>query len=172
MFASKVTSTVTITDPYFGDVVVTIQKLSGNAQEKALNVRSEEQMRVALQLNAALSSSAMGDRVAEARAQAEAAAAAAVAAPPADGDAPPVEVAPAVVVDTAAQREARYQRYDRDTVVRSGVRSWLCGDKEKPLPQIQAGVQDLDDDAMTTLHRAILDLSLPSLDEENARKNG
>lgn len=157
MFASKTTSTVTLHDDAFGDVVVTIQKLSGHALEEAEKIRSDESMILALKMQSAMAVPALAEAVA-ARVAMKASA--------------PDQ--PAAAVDVQLRCEQRYKQYDRNTVVRSGVRSWLSTAKEK-LPSVQIGVQDLDDASAEQLHRAILDLTLPAIDvaaQEDDRKNG
>lgn len=147
MFASKTTGTVTL-----DGVIVTIQKLSGRALEDAAKVKHDEAMVLALRLNAALSAPGVAEAV-QARAERQA-------------------EAPAVVVDADRQRQQRYGKYDRPTVLRAGVRSWKAAE---PLPSLATGIDDLDEDAAEQLHRAILDLTLPSIDPavvETDRKNG
>lgn len=56
------------------------------------------------------------------------------------------------------QRKARYAVYDRQLVLQAGVVSWTYETK------LSEGLEDLDEEAATTLHEAILDLSLPPID--------
>lgn len=73
----------------------------------------------------------------------------------------------AVAVGDKPKRH-NYAGYDRGVVLRAGIKSWTV---EAKLP---AAVDELDEATSEQLHRAILDLSLPSLDasaEEDARKN-
>lgn len=62
-----------------------------------------------------------------------------------------------------------YAGYDRDVVLRAGVKA-ISGIEAK----LPAALDDLDEESAKRLHEAILNLSLPPLDdqaEEDARKN-
>lgn len=72
------------------------------------------------------------------------------------------------VVDLPAQREARYQGYDRGVVLAKGIKSISNGDG-KPIPKLTEAIEDLDEAIAERCHRAILDLSLPPL-EAGAQK--
>jgi hypothetical protein len=68
------------------------------------------------------------------------------------------------------KHEARYTQYDRGAVLQAGVKAWSATDKKLP-----GALDDLDEAVAEQLHRAILDLSLPSLEdgaEAAAQKNG
>jgi hypothetical protein len=158
MFASKVTSKVTI-----GDVVVTISKLSGKALAEAADVQHERVVLSALRLTQQAGpqmQEALAARAEEKRAEQERAEA---------GQA-------AATVDADAVREQRYRQYDRATVLRAGVRAWVSvSASDEKLPPVSTGIDDLDDDAAEQLRRAILDLTLPPVDAESLeteRKNG
>jgi hypothetical protein len=74
--------------------------------------------------------------------------------------------APESTVSMEQTRLARYASHDRAIVLQAGVKSWTA---TQPLPK---GLDDLEEEAADTLHRAILDLSLPDpAQEEAARKN-
>jgi len=60
----------------------------------------------------------------------------------------------------------RYGSYDRHTVLTQGIMSWSFAEK------LEAGIEDLDEEAAETLSHAILDLSLPTpAAVEEATKN-
>lgn len=158
MYASQTTGTVTIESPQ-GQVVVTIQKLPWKIQRKASDTEYERALDRASRLASAQSNKSLAAMLGARRAQREAAAAA-QAGPSTDVDPP--------AVDLDLLREQRYAKYDKDTVLRGGVQSWT---DKKALP---AGLDDLDHEASETLHRAILDLTLPAIDaatRETERKN-
>jgi hypothetical protein len=62
-----------------------------------------------------------------------------------------------------AEREALYRQYDRGTVLRLGVLKWTHATK------LPAGLDDLDEAAAETIHRKVLDISLPQKDEARLR---
>ena len=57
---------------------------------------------------------------------------------------------------------ARYRQYDREIVLRAGVKSWSVA---VPLDK---GLDDLDEPVADRLHHEIIDLSLPPVDAEAA----
>jgi hypothetical protein len=141
MFASSVIDTVAI-----GDVIVTIRKLSWKSLEKASDVKTDRDL---------AATSKMGQIAAQSIREVQQARAAAT-----------VELSPEEQVKR--QREARYRNYDRDLIIRAGVKSWTAE------PKLPAALEDLDEETAEVLYRAIVDLSLPALDpkvEEEARKN-
>lgn len=125
-----------------GDVTVTIQKLNWKKLREAAQVRSEEARATMKALP-----QAMLDQMARGS----------------DGE----KKAPEVPIDV--QRTARYTMYDRDKVLRAGVKAWTAQDRKLP-----GALDELDEEVAEQLLRAILDLSLPPLEpgvEEAARKN-
>lgn len=139
MFATGVTKEVVI-----GDVTVTIKKLNWKKLRDAAQARTE----VARAEMKALPS-AMLERIVARQA----------------GTGP--DGAPPAPVPIEQQRLARYASYDREIVLRAGVKSWTVDAK---LPE---AVDTLDEETAEQLHRAIVDLSLPLLEpgaEEAERK--
>jgi hypothetical protein len=123
-----------------GDVVVTIQKLSWKSLRKAEEAKSDAALgHLAKMGNAA---GAIQER-ADARHK--------------DRE-----------LDDTAKREMRYAAYDRDVVLRAGIKSWTADEK------LPGAIDFLEEAAANKIFRAIVDLSLPPLDaavEETARKN-
>lgn len=78
-------------------------------------------------------------------------------------DASPESPAPQEQTDPLA----RYRVYDMATVLVAGIKSWSS---EKKLPD---GIEDLDTESAEKLFREIIDLSIPTPEQEAAaRKNG
>lgn len=61
------------------------------------------------------------------------------------------------------RQKERYANYDREEVLVAGVTSWSLDRSVS-----RESVRDLDPETADALHRAILDLSLPPLDAEDA----
>jgi hypothetical protein len=133
MFASKVTSQVV-----FPDGVVNIRKLSGAALDRAAEAR---------QMTVTRLSRVMGPELIQAFHSPEVEAAAATLAEPVSA------------ATLELRRTARYQLYDRMTILKSGITSWTYDEKLD-------AVEDVDEDSAKQLHEAILDLSLPALTEQ------
>lgn len=138
MFASRITRDVDVQD---GEsvVVVTVQKLSGNALQDAREARGAAQLaslrgasKELLQVFRSSDLDAAAEKLAAQR-RAEAA-------------------------DIVVRARARYAEYDRGTVLKAGIVRWSVGEVT------HERVADLDEEASQKLHEAILDLSLPSLD--------
>jgi len=122
-----------------GDVAVTIQKLSWKSLEHAADIQTERALGALAKIGGAAASQQLQNRA---------------------------ETKASLTIEQ--QREARYRSYDRNAVLKAGVKSWTSAAK------LPAALDDLDDDTAELLHRAILDLSLPSLEpgaEEAAQKN-
>jgi hypothetical protein len=67
--------------------------------------------------------------------------------------------------------------YDRLTLVRRGLKAWTYEIDGKPKPITDAAIEDLDDEALEFLARAVLQLTKPALfqtadEREAAQKNG
>jgi len=142
MFASQTKKTIEVID---GDAVVSvvIRKLSARALEKA----GEARQRAAADLAKGFGADLM--RVFR------------------EGGETPT---PQEVGDMTPEQkiEARYALYDRAKVLEAGVGSWAAVNaKGKPL-SVKDGLDDLDEETTTLLHREILDLSLGPIDEEEA----
>jgi len=78
------------------------------------------------------------------------------------------EFAEAKAKQAADPRAARYNAFDRGTVLVAGIASWTVGDVTPER------IGDLDDESAQLIFEAIVDLSLPPLDlraVEAARKN-
>ena len=149
MFASRVKHTVTI--PADADlcrpeaVDVVIRKLSHKSLEKAAEARQIDVGKFARQ---------SGPELAEAFRRA-----AEVAAEKAEKDKKePTE---------RERREARYQGFDRDSVLVAGVESWTVRDVKLP-----EGLADLDEPTAKLLFHEILDLSLGPLDPAESEAVG
>jgi hypothetical protein len=143
MFAG-VTDTVTVNDPIVGEQVVTIQKLSWKTLEKASDIQTERGLAHTVKLGANMA------QVIQDRLDAQA-----------KTDLTPEE-------QLEQKRQARYRNYDRDHIVRAGVKSWTAP------PKLPAALETLDEETADILYRAIIDLSLPPLDPavaEAERKN-
>lgn len=147
MFASQTTDTVTIQDPA-GPVTVTIRKLAGKALRRAAEVQFHASMR-----RAAIAST-VATQTSEELQQALAAR----------------EAEQKKETPTAEQlRERRYLQYDREEVLRAGIKSWTATEKIDDTSR-----DDLDEAAAEQLHRAIVDLSLGPVEVkvvEEQRKN-
>jgi hypothetical protein len=128
MFASNVKGSIELED---GDskVTVTIKKLSARALDQAREARITQATRRAREVGADLIASMRSAQT------------------------------PPVTTPTAEQlREARYDLYDRDVVLRAGVVAWTHA------TPLAVGLEDLDEPSAVKLSQAILDLSLPPLD--------
>lgn len=140
MFASFKTNTVEIPD---GDatVTVTITALNWKRLREAADVQSSAAMALAAKAPAEMMKT-WGD-AATAKAQAEEKSGVTV-----ERDDP----------------SARYKLYDRETVLLRGIREWTA-----KLAVSKESIEDLDEPAADTLHRAILDLSLGPATKEQAK---
>lgn len=65
--------------------------------------------------------------------------------------------------DPDAPRKARYNSFDRGTVLLAGITSWTYPEKVTP-----ENIQDLDDESAQAIHEAIVDHSLPAIDPKVA----
>lgn len=136
MFASRVRKHLTFADGT-DTITVTIVKLSGKTLEKAADLRQQEAARAAKALGP--------EFVREFQS-------AAAAAPD----------KPDPVAEAKAKAKARYASYQREAVLQAGIESWSATRPDgKPLP-VHEGIDDLDEETCEQLHRAIIDLSVPS----------
>lgn len=124
----------------FEDGAVNIRKLSARSLEKAQEAR---------QIKAASLSKGLGAELIKAFS---------------DGTADKVaESVASKPVDLEAMRKARYTGYDPEQVITAGVVSWTYSLK------LSEGIPDLDEEASKKIFEAILDLSLPPIDPEEAK---
>lgn len=142
MFASKITGQVVITS-HGREITVAIRALAGKALRKASEAR---------ELAAARAAGSIGvDALQALRAANKASGTAA---------------APLTA-------EQRYALYDVDTVLAAGVTGWSAvDDEDKAIGVCTETLADLEADAETQLHRAILDLSLPPIDPKAVEELG
>src|SRR5262245_60113449 len=75
------------------------------------------------------------------------------------------EIAPKPEDGKVEDPAAKYRQYDREKVLIYGVLKWTSS------VQVQDGLEDLDEAVADQLHRAILDLSIPS-DEKAVQGEG
>lgn len=153
MFSSKVQRTITIQDDEGGDVTVILQKLTDRKLREASDAQS-----LAYYAMTKTASKALLD------AQRDSAKATEAATPKEAVTEDPDTIAARV----KAKHKARCSGYDRDLVLRAGVKSWSVDAK------LPGALDDLDATLAERFHLEILDLSLPAIDpetEETARKN-
>jgi len=145
MFASRTKKTVEV-----DGVNVVIRKLSARSLEKAVEARQIASAQLAQTFGPDLM------RVFR------------------EGEAPQKLVADDEDVSPEMREQARLAMYDRAAVLVAGVESWDARDEGGKPITVSAGLDDLDESAATTLHKAILDLSLgpsdPKLAEEERGK--
>jgi hypothetical protein len=132
MFASKITQDITVKDGD-KDVKVTIRKLSGRSLQNASEARQITVARMARTMGAEMLQAVRDREAAKEKAQ--------------------------KILDPA---EARFQLYDRETVLVAGIASWDA--KE----DVVEGVADLDEDTADAIFRAIVTLSVPTEEERKA----
>jgi hypothetical protein len=128
-----------------GEVSVIIRKLSARSLEKAADARQGAAVASAKQFGAEMLKALQDVKTPDAGA-----------------------IVPAAQ-SLEAQRKGRYNLYDRASVLTAGVVSWTGPDT---LPELAAGIQDLDEGTAQQLHEAILDLSLPPIDPAVAEGKG
>lgn len=135
MFASRSTRDVAI-----GVETVTVRKLSGPQARRARDVRNAEQVKALRD---------MGGDVLKALKSGEL-------------DKIAVDVKADPVARSAAERKARYDAFDRATVLTCGVVRWTCGDVTPK------AIDDLEDWAAQAIHEAIVDFTFPTVEEAKA----
>jgi hypothetical protein len=146
--------------------VVTIRKLSGVSLDKAQEAKRIDAIQTVKAYGAELLGLARGraeelkERIAERKAQQPAP----VVIPEAVIE-PEPETEEAKAKRLKERQEARYEQYDRQLVLQAGIVRWTVKDASVNPDNIA----DLDADIANQLHRAILDLSLPAVDVEDAR---
>jgi hypothetical protein len=165
MFSSRVQKDVKVEVGPEEFEIVTIRKLSGVSLEKAMEAKRIDSIQTVKAYGAELLGLAQGRseelkaKIAERRAS------------------QPAVVEPVVVVEPVPEtpeqkakrlkerQEARYEMYDRQLVLQAGIVRWSVKDTQVNYDNIA----DLDAEIAEKLHREILDLSLPSVDVEDAR---
>lgn len=135
MFASQVKGQVVIpsSGPDEVDVIVYIRKLSARSLEKAREAKLGESFNIAKKMGADLVKAFNSQEVTEAA------------------------LARNAAKEKGERPEDKYDGYDRFTVLKSGIDHWSLTDKD---PKLDSVLDDLDEESVERIFRAIIDLSV------------